>query len=63
MAGKRNVNGVLELCERWRNGSVKERTVSFSVRYSIMKENYQSVTLDTCTNLTMDIYHVCKRIL
>ncbi|MED4905404.1 DinB/UmuC family translesion DNA polymerase [Parageobacillus thermoglucosidasius] len=48
---------------RWRNGSVKERTVSFSVRYSIMKENYQSVTFDTGTNLTMDIYHVCKRIL
>ncbi|CAM4173090.1 DNA polymerase IV [Geobacillus stearothermophilus ATCC 7953] len=58
---------VLELCEevakRAREIGKIGRTVSFSVRYSHNEGGFhQSVTLDAATNLTMDIYRVCKRI-
>ena len=58
---------MLELCEevakRAREIGKVGSTVSFSVRYSHNEGGFhQSVTLDTATNLTMDIYRVCKRI-
>jgi DNA polymerase V len=58
---------VLELCEevakRARETGKVGRTVSFSVRYSHNEGGFhQSITLDTATNLTMDIYRICKRL-
>jgi DNA polymerase V len=59
---------VLELCEevakRARQLGKVGRTVSFGVRYSHYEKGgfHQSVTLDTGTNLTMELYRVCKQI-
>jgi DNA polymerase V len=59
---------VLELCEevakRARRLGKVGRTVSLGVRYSHEEGGgfHQSITLDIATNLTMDLYRVCKQI-